>query len=411
MSPIRRYAPKFALLIAMLSLPVALPSPLHAATEKVIYNFAAIPDGHLPVGPLTADSQGNFYGTTDQGGNSNSVGTVFELSPDGHGGWSEKVLYSFCSVGGASCLDGAYPLGSELAIDGMGNLYGTTYSGGTGNWGTVFELSPEGEGWSEKVLYNFTGQLDGSNPQSGVILDSSGNLYGTNPVAWGTNGGVVFKLSPSENEWTYTVIYGIEFINAQYFTPGLVMDGNGNLFGAAGLDVFELTPNGGAWDSTILHTFPGSGYAFEGTPVLDQSGDIYGTMMHIAKRGRQWKSGEVYQLTRKNGVWKSKTLYSWPSGTGPRGGVVLDSSGNVYGANFGGGTYGQGRVFELLKPAKGNKYSERDLWNFCDLTPECQNSRGGALPLDGVILSGGNLYGTTSTGGTTNGGVIFEIIP
>jgi uncharacterized repeat protein (TIGR03803 family) len=177
-----------------------------AQTETVLYNFCTLrgtcPDGAAPYSRLTADGAGNFYGTTDSGsGLSGSYGDVFELSPNGNGGWTESVIYTF-NLG----PDGAYPEFSPVIFDGKGNLYGTANAGGTHGGGVVFELSPDGASWEETVIYNFCSVAncaDGIYPSSGVIMDSAGNLYGETSGGYGDNDtGVVFELSPSSGGWT-----------------------------------------------------------------------------------------------------------------------------------------------------------------------------------------------------------------
>jgi uncharacterized repeat protein (TIGR03803 family) len=141
------------------------------------------------------DTAGNIYGATFAGGN--SYGTVFKLSPTGTG-WTETVLYAFCAQ--TNCTDGATPVGG-LIMDTAGNLYGTTYAGGSSSVsdGTVFKLAPSITGWTETVLYIFcsqTGCADGAKPDAPVVMDGAGNLYGTT-TAGGSGYGTAFKLTPS----------------------------------------------------------------------------------------------------------------------------------------------------------------------------------------------------------------------
>jgi len=142
----------------------------------------------MPEGGLIIDSSGNLYGTTTNGG-SGGGGTVFELSP-AMGGWTYNVVYSFTGCTGCG------PLG-KLVMDAAGNLYGTTNADGANGKGSVFELTPEGGGtWTYTSLHDFTGGGDGAYPWSNLVLDASGNLYGT-ASAGGTKGaGVVFEITP-----------------------------------------------------------------------------------------------------------------------------------------------------------------------------------------------------------------------
>ena len=183
------------------------------ATEKILHSFNPQPtDGFHPYANLISDAAGNLYGVTSLAGGTGAggtynVGSVFELSPRKDGGWKEKVLYSFNNVGG----DGYNP-SAGLVLDTAGNLYGTTELGGTDNCGTVFELSPKGRGsWTEEVLFSFNFS-DGCLPIAGLTFDSKGNLYGTTWVGGTTTGdvGTVFELSPpaeSGGAWTETVLH------------------------------------------------------------------------------------------------------------------------------------------------------------------------------------------------------------
>jgi uncharacterized repeat protein (TIGR03803 family) len=178
-----------------------------AGTLTVLHAFGG-GDGAQPVSALLFDSAGNLYGTTLAGGTSTvcdgGCGTVFELSPQSDGSWTESVLYSFCSL--SNCVDGEEPIAGPLTRDSIGNLYGTTYFGGASRCngsgcGTVFKLDTSGQ---ETVLYSFTGGKDGAFPWGGVVTDNAGNLYGvaaqagdsTCPVNRGHGCGVVFKISP-----------------------------------------------------------------------------------------------------------------------------------------------------------------------------------------------------------------------
>lgn len=386
-----------ALLFAPLLIEV---QPAQAQTEAVLYNFTGNSDGGWPQSNLTSDGAGNFYGTTYIGGF--GYGTVFELSPNGSGGWNETVLQSFWGE------YGMYPFYSYVIFDNVGNLYGTAYSGGANGEGVVFELSPVGTSWTETALHNF-GWTDGAvNPVNGLIMDSAGNLYGTTSYGGGQGIGAVFELSPSGGGWTEQVIYNQQ--NPTY--AGLTMDAAGNIFGVSASTVFELSPNGnGGWNSTVIHTFAGGGKDgsnAEGTPVIDKAGNLYGTTYG----GGSHDSGTVYKLspitTGKNkGQWKEKILHSFGSrkdGSSPWAGVVLDAAGNIYGTTLGGGKYGSGTVFELVAPVGKGSYKKRILWSF--------DGTDGYEPFDSLFLDGaGNLYGTTYGGGSSGYGVVFELTP
>ena len=417
----------FAALSALLL--IAIPRA-DAQPETVLYNFCSQPDcadGANPASGLTPDGAGNFYGTTQLGG-TNLDGTVYELSPNGAGGYNESVLYSFCGL--SKCADGSYPY-SNVAFDSRGNLYGTTYFGGLfasgpySGYGLVFELSPEphggcpagsntGNGWCESVLYSFASNPDGAFPFSGVTFDASGNLYGTT-YGGGSGSGTVYELSPNgKGGWSEQIIYN----SGGY--AGLTIDSAGNLYGtdeAGKGHIFKLSPDGsGGWNANILHSFTArhsDGSDPQAAPVLDSAGNIYGTTF---KGGSTRGMGTVWELTpTPSGDYSEEVLHNfiWTYGSNPRGGVVLDSSGNLYSTTAYGihksPCYdGCGTVFEMAK--SGSAYEWTFVWSF--------TGTDGGNAVGTMILDGGNLYGTTYGGGKTNYcpgaggcGVVFELDP
>jgi uncharacterized repeat protein (TIGR03803 family) len=225
-----------------------------ASQEKVLHSFGNGTDGLYPYAGLIFDAAGNLYGTTYEGG-IHGYGTVFELTPEEGGGWTEKVLHSFNLNG----TDAAYPQAS-LIMDSAGNLYSTSYEGGIHldpcggvGCGTVFELSPqEGGGWTEKVLHSFNlNGTDGDEPYAGLIIDTAGNLYGTTIAGGIHNNGTVFELSPREGGgWTEKVVHSFGNGTDGYEPyAGLIIDAAGNLYGTTvegGIHgygtVFEITP-------------------------------------------------------------------------------------------------------------------------------------------------------------------------
>lgn len=226
---------------------ILLTSSGWAATQRPIHNFGLTnTDGQDPQAGLIFDAAGNLYGTTYSGG-SLGFGTVFKMTPNGSGGWTEKVLHNF-GIG----EDGNSPQGLSLIFDGAGNLYGTTNTGGMNNAGTVFEMSPNGSGgWFEKTLHFFGNGNDGMGPTSSLIFDANGNLYGTT-LEGGTNGaGVVFEMMPNgSGGWTEIVLHNFGAGDDGAFPQaGVILDGAGNLYGTTGAGgiqsdgtVFEVTP-------------------------------------------------------------------------------------------------------------------------------------------------------------------------
>jgi uncharacterized repeat protein (TIGR03803 family) len=219
-----------------------------------------------------------MYGVTAQGGQ-HDRGVVFELMPSGND-WIEVPIYSF------SGPDGAYPY-SGVVMDSSGNLYGTTYNGGTNNLGAVYELKYQpGVGWTETVLYSFQGASDGSAPTAGLTFDNSGNLYGA--TAWGGtgHGGTVFELSPLGNTWSFNLIYSLDGPGYGVGPSGaLRFDAAGNLIGTTGGDgshqagsIFKLTKTGNVWNYTELHSFnPVTDGSGPSGVVIDSDGTLYGT--------------------------------------------------------------------------------------------------------------------------------------
>ena len=384
-------------------------------TEKVLYSFGNGTDGHNP-GGLIMDAAGNLYGTTNRGG-TYGAGTVFELTPQAGGGWTETVLYSF-----GNGTDGADPLGG-LIFDAAGDLYGTTSRGGTYGGGMVFELTPQaGGGWKEKVLHGFGNGPDGAGPLAGVIFDATGNLYGTTYEAGAYAQGTVFELTLGLTrhvglDWTETVLHDFSLNGPDGAFPygSLIFDAAGNLYGTtyeAGASsvgaVFELTPEaGGGWTETVLHNFNFNGADGQNPYAgltLDAAGNLYGTTVV----GGTYNYGTVFELTpQAGGGWTEKVLYSFGNGTDgakPLAGLIFDASGNLYGTTDQGGTSGFGTVFELT-PQAGGGWTEKVLYSF-------GNGTDGANPLASLIFDGaGDLYGTTQNGGTYGGGMVFELTP
>jgi uncharacterized repeat protein (TIGR03803 family) len=254
-------------------------------TETVIDKFADDPN-HIgtPFGALIFDAAGNIYGPIWGGAFGN--GAIYKLTGSGSS-WSSSVIYSF--TGGS---DGAIPM-SRMALDGAGNLYGTTTFGGAGlGYGTLFKLVRNGASWSFNLLYEFQGASDGGHPETGVVLDPAGNIYGCNTYGGQFGAGVVYELSTTGS---YSVLY-----NPNGSCQGdLAIDSAGNLYGttydggAGGGTIFKLSQSGGTWTPTILHNFAGPEGAYPYSSVIrDASGNLYGT----ATIGGEDNYGTAWQL-------------------------------------------------------------------------------------------------------------------
>jgi uncharacterized repeat protein (TIGR03803 family) len=397
----------------------ALVMSVGAATSgHVVESFDRPSAGENPYGPLASDGKGNFFGTTYNGGLNiapcGPCGVVFKLSPAGSG-YSYTVVYRFHGN------DGANPLGA-LAVDSSGNVYSTTSDGGNDNSGTVFELSPEpGGGWTETVLYAFTGNVRGSTdgfyPRDGIIRDSAGNLFGVTYFGGTTaNSGTAYEITQtSAGVWTETVLYNFTGQNGDGATPNgrLLPDAAGNLYGttfgggASGCGtVFELSPTaGGTWTEKVLHSFD---CAYEGSRPsgglsFDSVGNLYGTTQLGGING----GGTVFQLFPASPTWTINVVHQFggPADVSASvSGVVIDNAGNLYGTGSGGGAHLAGGVFKL-SPDMGGGWTETALHIFT-------GGADGGEP-QGLLTFGidGNLYGTTPFGGNTGFGVVFQAKP
>ena len=323
-----------------------------------LYSFKGGYDGGNPLGPLTIGPDGAFYGTTLDGGSATcggDCGVVFRLRPPATAPpsaltpWDETVLYAFTG------LDGSQPVYPQLLFDQTGNLYGATQFGGPNQGGVAFELTPSGGGWTEKVLYDgFIGNgTSGSQPFSGVVMDSAGNLYGTTSISGDGGDGVVYELSPTQYGWVQTILHS--FRNGSdggLSYGGLVMDQAGNLYGGTvsggtgdcGV-IYELSPSNGGWTFAPIYNLPPCGGGPFETLTIDASGDIYGTAYADGAGG----GGMVFKLSKSNGTWTLTDLHDFSFHTEyfPYGPVTIGANGNLYGTASGGGAYGHGAVWEI----------------------------------------------------------------
>jgi uncharacterized repeat protein (TIGR03803 family) len=359
--------------------------------ETVLHNFTGGADGAVPYAGLIFDAAGNLYGTTDQGGAAN-LGVVYKVDAGGQ----ETVLYSF-----AGGTDGANPQAGVI-FGADGNLYGTTSAGGSANAGTVFKLDAAGH---ETVLYTFTGGGDGADPLAGLVFDPVGNLYGTTYMGGTVVGnfsyGVVFKLDPAGQE---TVLYSFTDGNDGGFPgAGLARDPAGNLYGTTqsgglrrGGVVFRLDA---AANETVLYNLE---YSVDGSGasavILDASGNIYGTSR---EGGADGSYGYVFKLDTASHMVSRYNFIGGANGWHPYAGVILDSSGNLYGTTFFGGAdqvAGNGVVYKM--DAMGQ---ETVLFTFTDPAD-------GIAPSGGVVRdAAGDFFGTASYGGESGQGVVFKI--
>lgn len=398
------------------------------STEKVLTNFTSA----RPNGGLVFDRVGNLYGTGT--GFASYFGQVFELQHLTDGRWIHKIIYQFKGA------DGGYPQPGPI-FDDAGNLYGAATVGGShfclytqqsNTCGIVFELTPTAQGeWTEKILYDFAGGMDGANPTTGVISDTAGNLYGTT-ILGGLGHGTVFRLQPGpDGTWTEKVLYRfVDNLGGVLPSGGLVLDDAGNLFGTTHSGgktgngtIFELSPGpGDTWTFRSLHSFclrvgcPDG--QFPVGLVLDSKGNLYGTTVMGGNTPCSWQPtgcGVAFEHIRgQNGTWTFRVLYSFCSldscadGAGPYGSMVFDNGGSLYGAAPVGGNTNQGALFKLSH-VLGHPWTIQTLYSFCPLPFDCLDGRN---PMGSVVRDdAGNFYGTTIDGGKAGGGVAFEVTP
>jgi len=346
----------------------AIPGAAFRLTERAsgwtldpLHDFTGGSNGDTPYSGLVIGPNGALYGTTNAGGF--GVGIVYELRPPATAcntaicNWNETVIHAFTGNIG----DGGFPGYGNVTFDQAGNMYGTTSLNGTADCGVVWKLAPSSGGWTESVLYDFAGGTNGCNPESGVVFDAAGNLYGTTACDFLCQGtGTVFQLVPSNGGWTEN--------------PLMVLNA-----------------------TTGTHPW--------GTLIADQSGNFYGTATEEGPNG----GGTVFELSPSDGGWTFSLVYSFSS-CNPTAGVTLGADGNLYGACEGGGANADGWLFEM--PRNCNQTcAPADLHDF--------SGTDGAGPIGPVVFdASGNLYGTTFEGGigNCNGGsggcgVVWEITP
>ncbi len=393
----------------------ALAIPAQAQTETLLYQFAGNPDGFWPTaGPLLKGT--TLYGTTEEGGLANgyAYGTVYAISTTTG---KETILHTFAYAPDQNG-DGSKPLGG-LASDAQGNLYGTTANGGAScNCGTVYKLTKSKNSYVETVLYSFSMGEDGGYPYYVTpVLDKQGNLYGT---TWGGghySNGTVFKLTPGG---TLTTLHSFDYYTGDGYNPdsGVALDTKGNIYGTTSIGgaygngvLYEITAAGAY---SILYNFTGGadGWAPQAPPVY-KGGSLYGTTQ-AGGAGCTWGCGVIFKYTLAKGKkpGKETVLYTFsgvPDGQSPLyGALVFDKSGNLYGTTQNGGdNHGATNVGTVYKLAPNGTMTI--LYSFDDV-PD------GSAPQGNVALdTKGNVYTTAAYGGNNGGeyggGTVVKITP
>ncbi len=365
------------------------PSPTQS--YRVIYNFTGGGDGGSPSTGLVIDAAGNLYGTTGGGGPLGG-GTAFKLSPSASG-WRFNRIYSFPGVNGGP--------DSTLVLRADGTLLGTTYGGEQS--GALYDLSPPGHippsvfsNWMETLLYSFTGGSDGAHPGGSLVLDSSGNIFGTTNTG-GENGyGTLYELTNSGLQ----VLHAFPAFLGDGITPiGGAVNGPDGLYGLTSLGggnrTGTLYTTAGGYQ--VLHSF--GPYQISGGPTslaADQAGNLYGT---DSFRNCFVAGANVSQFSPPG--WDPVTLISFTTNV-LSSWVSTDALGNVYGTTDFGGQNGLGNVFKLTC-----------CWTYTDLHDFTgYPTNDGLQPVASPVVDAqGNIYGTTLNGGTYGFGVVWEISP
>jgi uncharacterized repeat protein (TIGR03803 family) len=377
---------------------------------KVLHAFT--PDT-FPIGNgLFLDPSGTLYG--------GAAGGVYSLTPNSdHTKWTRKLVY---------------PVDTNSIIeDTAGNLYGTSLNGGSQNGGFVFELTPNTDRtqWTLTTLVNFSDHsLPRSNvtyagAQTGALYDGISPLYGTTYEGGSTNWGIVFMLTPKGESWDFTVLHdfctgGGRCSDGAGPWGDVIVDSSGNLFGTTidgGHDfngvVYELSPGVDGWTETVLHVFCRKkscldGMGPSGALVMDAAGELIGTTGASGRcPKRDVYCGTAYKLLPDGSNSQFTILYNFCSlkhcedGNSPNP-LMIDAAGNLFGTTDQGGTGGGGTIFKLTGT------SEQVLFNFCDV----HNCKDGGTPIGRLIEDSlGNLYGVGQGGGKKDGGVLFELSP
>ena len=317
-----------------------------------LYQFKGGDDGAGPYHQgVTIGPDGSLYGTTAAGGGTSNICSGFQGTYNGCGivynlkpqisfcrtlfcPWNETVLYRFQGHD-----DGAGPFGNVI-FDPSGNMYGVTFAGGTGNVGTVFELTRSMNTWTKKTIWNFNGIPDGQSPADGLVIDVFGNLYGTTTYGGALGFGCVFMLQPSGSIWKESILYSFHDADdgANPYSA-LVFDPYGNLYGTTvSGSVFRLTPGVLGWSFTSLHEFGGF---FNGGPhgpvAIDPAGNIYGTTLNDDRN----TAGTIWGLAPSPSGWVYSDLYLFDfdqNGAEPANGLTWGPDTVLYGTTSSGGS-------------------------------------------------------------------------
>ena len=382
---------------------------LAQATILHSFNGSDENDGNEPVGPVAFDAGGNLYGTTFNGGTT-GWGTIFKLTP-GASGWSETIFFNF------NGQEAAWPT-SPLTFDSVGDVYGSTFFGGLLNDGTVFEINSTGGEFT--ALHDF-GPLahDGTNPRSGVIFDKLGNAYGTSTGGGKYGNGTVFQLSPiAGGGWKEKILHSFNDTDGWQPSPGLVIDDAGNLYGTTGFGGSSSACDSGC--GVVYEVSPNGDGEFSekvlfnfnnkngANPFTALTIDGEGNLYGMTSAGGPYNWGGVFELSHKSGTWKMKVLHNFNSN-----GVDGNSPFGVLARDSAGNLYGATGYGGAYGVGTVFELSPQKggLWQETILYNFNSAGGGGYSPGSGPVLDhAGNLYGTTENGGTYGGGTVYEIM-
>jgi len=348
----------FAAAAVMLFAALVLAQSASAVTEKVLCSLTgpAGPDGNGPHSGLIFDDVGNLYGTTWSGG-LYGHGSFYKCGPNPDGTWSETILHSF------NGSDGDQSDWGRLTFDSAGNLYGVTAGGGKHGVGVLFKFTPNPDGtWTETILHHFTGGKDGSWPRTTIYIDAQGTLYGAASYGGSKGCGTLYKMAPGSNR----VIH--QFMDSPACSPwvGLIPDAGGNLYGTT-----RNTVNGCSKPPNECGT------VFKMTPSPDGKWSFQ--VIHRFKGGNDGSDPSVS-------------------------GLIFDDAGNLYGTTEHGGAHGSG-VFFTLMPGPNGKWTYQVLHDF-DWTSD------GAAAIGSLVRDpAGNIYGSAANGGEYGFGTVYEMTP
>ncbi len=401
-------------LLSLITLSAVCPVS-YAQSYSVIHTFTGTGgDGANPSAGVTLRA-GSLWGATARGGD--GYGTVYQMTKVGSD-WTYKPIFYFPPDGSGGSSPSA-----RVVFGPDGHLYGTTPTGGVTQNGVAFRLTVPVSicrtafcPWKETVLHNFTqAPSDGAGPSAGDLTwDQQGNIYGTTEWGGTYSAGTVYQITPSGNSWTEAPIYSFSGPDGEDPRGGVIFDSSGNLFGTTNTDtvensgvIFELTNvPGSGWQETLLHRLNGGeteGEWPEGGVVMDSAGNLFGT---TPEGGNLNGGGTVFELSASGNGWTLTTLYDFTSvgglTCGPAAPLTMDSAGNLYGTSSGGPRcgYPYGNIFKLTKTAFG--------WAYISLHEFAGGSDGGFPASVVTIDSDGTLYGVAG-GGSNNAGVVWTI--